>query len=635
MPFTKFTNLDFDQIKDSIKDYLRANSDFTGFDFDGSNFSVLIDTLAYNTYITAFNSNMIVNESFLDSATVRENVVSLARNIGYVPKSRNSAKATVTFTVDVQDTETPTLTLKKGLVCIGQTNDSSYLFSIVDDIQSPTENVNGVRRAIFENIEISQGTFLTKTFRYDGSTSDQRFILNNPFIDTNKLKIYVKDSILEQGLGTEYKIAKDILNLDKSTKICFIQEVQDEKYELFFGDGIFGKKLEHDSIITAEYIITDGKDGNGPRVFSFSGTLVDSNDNVVSPNPISITTISPAQNGADIESVDSIKYYAPRIYSTQNRAVTAEDYSSIIKKIYPDADSVSVVGGEELDPPQYGNVQIAIKPKNGLFVSEFNKNKILSEIKKYSISGINQKIVDIKYLYVELDSYVYYDDNKISSAETLKTRILNSLNKYSESVEINKFGGRFKYSKLMQVIDKTDNSITSNITKIKIRRNLNVLLNQYTQYELCFGNRFHVKQSGFNIKSTGFTVPNQSSTVYFTDTPNKDLETGIISIVKKSGEDIVIVVKDVGTVDYVKGEINIGTLVINSTVLPDNIIEIQAFPESNDVVALRDLYLQLDISKSKINMIRDVISSGEEISGTVFSRDYFTSSYSNGNLTRD
>ena len=642
MPFTKFTDLDFDQIKESIRSYLRANSDFTGFDFEGSNFSVLIDTLAYNTYITAFNSNMVVNESFLDSATLRENVVSLARNIGYVPKSRTAAKASVTFTVSVRNTTTPTLVLKRGLTCVGNTNDTSYTFSILEDIQLPTTvtdiTIDGVpttqRTATFENIEVSQGTYLTKQFVVDSSL-DQRFILDNSFIDTSTIKVYVKKEG-DSGLGVEYKLINNITDVTGSSYIYLIQEIQDEKYQLLFGDGLIGRKLETGEIITVNYLVTDGKEGNGSTNFSFSGRIVDSNGNPVSPQPFTVTTVQSSQNGSEIETIDSIKYFAPRIYSAQNRAVTGRDYETIIKTIYPDTESVSVVGGEELDPPAFGTVQISIKPKNGFLVSDFNKSRILSKLKQYSISGINQKIVDLKILYVEADSFVYYNDSMVSTANDLKTKISNSLTSYSQSSDLNKFGGRFRYSKLLRTIDDTDTAVTSNITRIKIRRNLVALLNQFAQYELCFGNQFHVSDEGKNIKSTGFRISGESDIVYLTDVPNADKKTGILSIVKNISDGSVrVIAKSAGTVDYVKGEINLGTVNIVSTVKPNNVIEIQAFPESNDVVGLRDLYLNFDMSKTKINMIKDVISSGDEISGTVFNRDFYTSSYSNGSLIRE
>ena len=626
MPFTKFANLDFDQIKTSIKDYLRANSTFTDFDFEGSNFSVLIDTLAYNTYITAFNSNMVVNESFLNSATIRQNVVSLAGNIGYIPRSREASKAQISFKVSTSQ-NTPTLTLQAGLVCIGTVNDTSYTFSIPNNISANL--VNGI--ADFNQITAYQGTFLKKEFTVDGSL-DQRFILNNSFIDTSTISVYVRESN-ESGTGVQYFSVDNILNVNSTSKIYLLQEVQDEKYELLFGDGLIGQKLSNNSVITVTYIVTDGVSGNGASSFSFAGSLKDSSNVIVSnfSSAISITTNQQSQNGAEIESIDSIRYFAPRIYSSQYRAVTSRDYEAIIKKIYPETESVSIIGGEELDPPEYGTVSIAIKPKNGTYVSDFQKSRILSDLKQYSISGINQKIIDLKILYVEIDSSIYYNYSQVSTVESLKTRITNSLTQYSNSIDLNKFGGRFKYSKVLQVIDNTDDSITSNITKVRIRRDLKAVTGQFAQYELCFGNKFHINREGYNIKSTGFKISNESDTVYLTDVPDAVGTNGIIAVINASKK---VIVKSAGTIDYSKGEIKLGTIKISATSLADNTIEIQAFPESNDIVGLNDLYLNFSISKSTINMVRDVIASGDEISGTSFVRDYYTSSYSNGNFIR-
>jgi hypothetical protein len=625
MPFTKFTNLDFDQIRTSIKEYLRANSNFTDFDFEGSNFSVLIDTLAYNTYINAFNANMVVNESFLDSATLRENVVSLARNIGYVPRSRNAAKATVSFSAQTTSAS-DTLTLQAGLVCVGTAENSNYIFSVPESI---TTTINsGV--ANFNNITIYQGTYLKKQFVVDGSL-DQRFVLDNAFIDTSTIVVKVK-GLSDSGEGREYSRVDNILNINKNSEIYLIQEVQDEKYELLFGDGYFGKKLENGAIITVSYIITDGEDGNGASRFSFSGRFLDSLSNTVIPtNTISVTTVNAAANGSAIESVDSIKYFAPRIYASQHRAVTTRDYEAIIQQIYPNTESVSVVGGEELDPPEFGNVVISIKPKNGDFVSDFDKQTILTKLKDYSLSGINQRITDLKVLYVEIDSGVYYNSSQVTNVNALKTKVSSVLNTFARA-NINQFGGRFKYSKLCQTIDNADNAITSNITRVVIRRNLKALINQSAQYELCYGNKFHINKEGFNIKSTGFTLAGRIGTFYFTDVPGSG-DKGVISIVKDINETgkYEVIVKSAGTVDYTKGEIILNTLNITSTAVANNIVEIQAFPESNDIIGLKDLYLSFSVADSTINMVKDTITSGEQISGVGYK---VTSSYLNGELKR-
>ena len=632
MPYTQFTNLDFDQIKVQIREYLRGNSNFTDFDFEGSNFSVLIDTLAYNTYINAFNANLVVNESFLDSATVRENVVSLARNIGYIPRSRTAARAQIKFEVPT-DTLSSTLTLEPGLVCVGAADNTSYRFSVPERITARVKNKVAVFGDDTNPITVFQGSYLTRQFSVDTSI-DQRYILDNPNIDTSTVRVYVS-GVNDTGLGREFKHIDNILNIDKYSEIFLMQEVQENRYEIMFGDGYFGKELETGNIITVRYIVTDGAAGNGPAIFDFQGNFSDEkNIRVIPTASVSVNTVQKASNGGSVEDVKSIKYFAPRLYSAQYRAVTSRDYEAIIQSIYPSTESVAVVGGEELSPPRFGTVQISIKPKNGTYVSDFDKQQILNKLKSYSIAGIKQSIIDLKVLYVELDSSIYYNLSQTASVDNLKSNITSALTNYSKDVDMNRFGGRFKYSKVLQLIDRVDNSITSNITKVRIRRDMKVLKNQFAQYELCFGNKFHVNSGGFNIKSTGFRIAGESSIVYLTDVPT-DTKTGVISVVKPGENNTkTIVVKDAGVVDYEKGEVILNTINIVSTVQPNDIVEVQAFPESNDVVGLKDLYLTLDISNSQINMVKDVIASGEDISGVSFTRDYYTSSYSNGSLER-
>ena len=647
MPFTQFTSLDFDQIKAQIKDFLRSNSNFSDFDFEGSNFSVLIDTLAYNTYINSFNANLVANESFLDSATIRENVVSLARNIGYVPRSKTAAVATVKIAdvnLGATTINTPTfLTLRSGLVCVGSVANTTYRFSIPDEISSTrVRSINGVSFAQFDDpISVYQGTLLQRVYRVDTS-KDQRFIIDSPNIDSSTLRVYVKGTG-DIGFGRQYAQVDNILNITKNSEIYLAQEVQDEKYEILFGDGLFGKKLENSTVVTARYIVTDGEEGNGPSNFSFQGSFTQSDKTLFTPSEnIEITTVTNASNGAEVEDVSTIKYFAPRLYSAQYRAVTPRDYETIIQSIYPQTESVAVVGGEELDPPKFGQVQVSIKPKNGSFVSDFDKTQIKNKLKSYSVAGINAEIVDLKILYVEIDSTVYYNPAQIGSQAALRTDIITALNDYANNVEINKFGGRFKYSKINILIDRVNNAITSNITKVRIRRDLKALLNQFAQYELCFGNRFYINPTGFNIKSTGFTINGFNQLAYLTDVPNKDAAgnldgsmMGTLSVVSSNekGQQIILV-KEAGVVDYKKGEVILNTINITSTSSLNNIIEVQAFPESNDVIGLKDLYLSFDVSNSSINMVKDVIASGEDLSGVVFQRDYYTSSYSNGELER-
>tara|TARA_R100001443_G_scaffold48410_1_gene60734 strand:- start:1747 stop:3666 length:1920 start_codon:yes stop_codon:yes gene_type:complete len=638
MPFTKFTNLNFAEIKESIKDYLRANSDFKDFDFEGSNMSIIVDILAYNSYITAFNSNMVANESFLDSATLRENVVSLARNIGYVPRSRKSAEAVVDFDFKFAGNSN-TVTLKKGLALVGAVSNTNFTFSVPEDVtvNSPLDSGgisgnNSPRTAKFSGLTVFQGTLLTKKFTVNGS-SDQRFILDNSFIDLDSLRVTIKKSGSSAGLS--FSRIDNIIDVTSVSNVYLIQEIKNETYELLFGDGLFGKKLEIGDEIDISYIITDGKDGNEGKFFTFSGNIVDDAGNSLSStNTVTVTAVQTARNGTDIEAIDSIRYFAPRMYSAQNRAVTPRDYEAIVQSVYPNTESVSVVGGEELDPPEFGTVVLSIKPKNGTFLSDFTKQNILTNLKQYSIAGINQRIEDLKILYVELDSFVYYNNSIMDDRDQLKAEVTTSLTEYGKSTNLNAFGGRFKYSESQRIIDQTDPAITSNITKVTIRRDLKALINQFAQYELCFGNQFNVKPGGGTIKSTGFGVNGVEGEVYFTDIPRADGLMGDIAVFKpptSATEEAVVVINSAGTVDYVKGEVILNTINISSTVKENNIIEIQAFPESNDVIGLKDIYLSLDMSNTTINIIRDTISSGQQISGIGYK---VTSSYSNGSLIR-
>ena len=638
MPFTKFTNLNFDQIKESVKDYLRANSDFKDFDFEGSNMAIIIDILAYNSYITAFNSNMVANESFLDSATLRENVVSLARNIGYVPRSRKSAEAVVDFEYKFNG-DSNTITLKKGLALVGAVNNTSYTFSIPEDVtvNSPLDSGgvggnNSPRTGKFSGLTVYQGTLLTKKFIVNGS-SDQRFILDNSFIDLDSLRVEVRKSGSSGGLA--FSRVDNIIEVTPVSNVFLIQEIKNETYELLFGDGLFGKKLEIGDVIDISYIVTDGKDGNEGKFFTFSGNMVnDAGTSIASTNNVQVIATQTARNGTDIEPIDSIRYFAPRMYSAQNRAVTPRDYEAIIQSIYPNTESVSVVGGEELDPPEFGTVVLSIKPKNGTFLSDFTKQNILNKLKQYAIAGINQRIEDLKILYVELESFVYYNNSITDDQDQLKAEVITSLTEYGKSTNLNAFGGRFKYSESQRIIDQTDPAITSNITKVTIRRDLKALIDQSAQYELCFGNQFNVKPGGGTIKSTGFSISGIEGEVYLTDIPRSNNLIGDIAVFKpavSATEDPVVVVGSAGIVDYIKGEVILNTIKISSTVKDNNIVEIQAFPESNDIIGLKDIYLNLDISNTAINIVRDTISSGQQISGIGYK---VTSSYSNGSLIR-
>jgi len=634
MPFTQYTNLDFDQIKTSIKDYLRANSNFTDFDFDGSNLSVLIETLAYNSYITAYNTNAVVNEVFIDSAVLRENVISLARNIGYVPRSKRASRAQVSILAEVSATSTtPTATLKAGIVATGSAEDISFVYSIPDDISVPVSDYDGVtpRFAFFENIDIFEGSLITTNFTVDTSVNDQKFVLPNPNIDTSTLIVKVRPSVNDNS-STRYKKLDNIIGISSTAFHYFLQEISGEKYEIVFGDDVIATKLDNNNYVECSYIVTNGPDANGSANFSFAGIIENSTSNVITQNTgLEITVNQPSANGDVIEPINSIKYYAPRLYSSQYRAVSASDYEAIVPYIYPNAESVSAYGGEELSPPQFGKVFIVIKPRNGELLGNYTKREILSKLKSYSVAGIVPEFVDLKYLYVELESAIYYNSNFSLSPNELLTRIQSALSTYASGIDVNKFGGRIKYSKLVSIIDNVDLAVTSNITKVKMRRNLQAAVGQNAQYELCYGNSFHSRSEGYSIKSSGFTIFGKEDTLFLADQKISKTRGSLFFFKLDSTGNPSIVKAKAGTVKYDVGEILIDTVNITSTAASNNVIEIQAIPESNDVLGLKDLYVQLNISSSKFEMIDDVISSGDNISGTRFTS---TSSFINGLYTR-
>ena len=611
MSFSQFTNLDFNTLRAQIKDYLRSNSNFSDFDFEGSNFSILIDTLAYNSYITSYNTNMAVNESFIDSATLRENVISLARNIGYVPRSIKSAVATINFTVNAPDGANA-VKLNKGLVALGSVQGGNYIFSIPDDI-TVTPDSRGI--ASFSNISIYEGSYLTKTFTVDASQTNQRYILPNANIDTSSIRVEVE----EKGSTQVYNAYTNIFDVNAESRLFLFQEIDDERYQIMFGDNVLGRKPANGAIIRVSYIVTNGGEGNNATNFNFSGRLTyisSGTDKDITSGISLITTIQRSENGDSIESVDNIKYLAPRVYASQYRAVTPNDYKSLIPFLYPNIDSVSAYGGEELDPPEFGKVYITVKPKNGEVLSDVVKDSIKNDLKKYTVAGIKQEFLDLKYLYVEFDSTVSFDTGFISDKLNLQSRILSAIENYAKSSDINSFGGRLKYSKLLSQIDRVDSGITSNITTLIMRRDLKPSYNQIATYEICYGNVFHADLEGFNIRSTAFKIEGVDGNVYLTDFPENDQLTGTIKFFTIDGDVITYINNNAGTVDYKRGEINLFPINISSTSI-DGKIEIEVTPESNDIVAKENIYIVLDTKgNSKLDLLEDVLVSGSNISGT-------------------
>ena len=643
MALINFTNLDFEQIKITLRDYLQSNSEFTDYDFEGSNLSTILDVLAYNTYINSYNANMIANEVFIDSATLRENVVALARNVGYLPRSRKSSRASINFFVDVSEiTPNPAnLTLRAGPVAStgGQFNGQSFVFGVPEDITVSVSD--GI--ALFEGIEVYEGTYLSQSFVYSSRNKNQKFILPNSGIDLDSLVVSVRPSV-DSSVSVKYTKQDNLFSEDtnsvvnSNSNIYFIHEVSGEQYELIFGDGVFGKALEDGNVIDVSYILTSGSDGNGITNFTFSGSLYytrNSVENTITSGISLLTSVNPSSGGESIESIDSVRKFAPQVYATQNRALSANDYEILIpSKIYPETESISVFGGEDLVPPQFGKVFISIKPRNGDFVPNLIKQNIKRDLKRYAVAGIVPEILDLKYLFVETKSNVYYNPNLAPSSSFVSSKIQRDITAYSESSDLNRYGARFKYSKFLKVIDQSHESVTSNITTIEMRRDLRLATSETAEYAIDFGNQFHIKSmNGFNIRSSAFRVLNINADVYLFDVPSSDRERGQIGLFSlNSGTSTpVIQRRNVGVINYKTGRITLDPINIVSGKTKDGvqILEISAAPESNDVIGLQDLYLQLD--SSTVDMVVDPISSGSDPSGSNYT---VTTSYSNGNIIR-
>ena len=601
MPYAQLANLDFDQIKIALREYIKSTSDFTDYDFEGSALSVIIDTLAYNTYYTAFNANMVVNELFIDSATLRDNVVALAKQLGYTPKSIVAPTATVTFNVDFTGS-TPAnnqIVLEKGTGFVATYDNNLYQYVVVNDVKRSIVS----NQAIFDNVDIKEGTLITDTYVVDNSKANQRFLIENRNVDTSTITVDVY--LNEQStVAEEYKLSTNILGVNKESKIYFVNEIEDERYELFFGDGVLGKKLDDGQKIEVSYLITNGPETNGAKDFTFSGVLKDSNNNTNYPFTTSINSSATvaANGGNEIEGIKSIKYNAPKYFGTQDRAVTAGDYAAIVRNVYPAISDIISFGGEEQEPPAYGQVFLVIKPTSGSYLSTYTKQQIKSALKDYMVASVTPEILDPSILYVELDSKIFFDTRKTNfTNEQIRSGAINSIEGYLAQSDTEKFNGKFRYSKVVGVIDESDMSINSNLTSVIMRKDFYPQLNSTFYYEVCYQNTF-LDDDDPVMSSTGFVVSEYPNyTVYLEDRVGKII---LYRIDPLSGEKVVLNYSQ-GDINYEKGEIMLYDLTIIKGSFNDNRIELRVLPKSNDIVAKREVYLDVDIAKSKFQVYQE------------------------------
>ena len=595
MPYTQLNNLGFTEIKTALKEYMRAQTDFTDYDFDGSVLSNLLDVLAYNTYYTAFNTNMVVNELFLDSATLRDNVVSIAKQLGYTPKSITAASAVIDFTVTIPNNPPEFIVLQKGTGFITNYDDSTYQFVVREDTRA--EVANGI--ANFSGIDLTEGTLVTTRTVVDSTLKSQKFQIDNPSADLNTLEVHVFQSS-GSTISDVYKRVDNILDpsITKDAKVFFVNEINDERYEVIFGDGSLGRKLDDGEVVEINYVKTSGKAVNGARTFQFAGVFQDNVSVVSVPYTVSnIVTVSKAAGGADIESVEKIKYLAPKYFSSQNRAVTGSDYEVIARNVYPAISDIIVFGGEDQVPPAYGKVFLAIKPSDASFLSQFTKRQIEADLKQYSVGSVRPVLVDPSILYVELTSKIYYDGGKTNLLpRDVASKVSSAITEYLKTSDTEKFNGKFRYSKFVGVIDDADRAINSNLTEVTLRKDFYAQLNATSYYEICYQNEFLKDCDDPVVSSSGFvTLEYPNYTVYLEDRSGKIV---LYRLDALTGEKIVLN-DSLGDIDYAKGEIKMYDLTIIQGSFSDNRIELRVKPASDDVSVLREAYLDVDVAKSK------------------------------------
>ena len=608
MAFNQVNALEFNQIKAQIKDYLRAQEQFSDYDFEGSSMTVLLDVLAYNTYYTSVNANLAVNEGFLETAVLRENVVKLARMIGYTPKSARSAQTVVDISVQTVVPYPKTVTINKGLVLnFTGLDNNNFVFSLGTDTTQSVDSTSGI--ATFTGVQLFEGVFLTDTFVKD-INQRQRFILTNANADTTSMRVEVTSGTITE----RYLQATDITKIDSTSKVFFLEESEYEIPEILFGDGKVGKDLENGDVVSVQYSTSSGTGANGLKVFENIGTFRDNLNNTITSG-ITITATTFPDGGSQAETTESIKFAAPKFYSAFGRAVSTRDYEAIIPQIYPNVGSIACYGGEEAEPPEYGKVFLAIKPKNADKLSLSEKNSVLKMLREYSVAAIQPTIIDPSILYVDLISFVYYNPNltRRTPAE-VKNLVITTLTTLNSSAEFNKFGGKFKYSKVQNIVDDAERSITSNITRVAMRKNITVDLNTRVNYKICYGNRINKQTSTApSVSSSGFKIVGDDINTYYLN----DDGAGTLRLyyVKGTGE-FEYVDGLWGSVDYDMGEITINDLIIQSTSVVNNTLQISATPKSNDLVSLRETYITMGIDNSVITVVEDTISSGSNLSGT-------------------
>jgi len=611
------SQLDFDGIKDNLKTFLSQQNEFTDYDFEGSGMNVLLDVLAYNTHYLGYNANMLANEMYLDSADQRSSVVSLAKQVGYTPRSASAATATID--VVVNNASGASLTMARGTKFTTTVDETSYSF--VNNADISISPVDGAYK--FSNLVVYEGTYLNYKYTANTTDTDQRFIIPNDNVDTTTLTVKVQESSSDSTTNT-YSLATGITSLDSTSKVFFLQEVENGRFEVYFGDGVLGQAIADGNIVILDYITCNRDESNGATSFTLSGTVGGFSN-------VTITTLDNAAGGDAPETIKSIKYNAPRDYTAQDRAVTADDYKVLVKSLYANAQSVQVYGGEDAATPDYGKVYISIKAKSGSNLTEVTKTGLVQSLKSFAVASVTPVIIDPETTFIILETTFKYDSSSTTKdVSTIETNVLNAISSYNTDT-LEDFTGMFRYSAVGKTIDEADSSILSNITKVKMYKNITPTLNSGLKYILSFNNAFFNPHSGHNsaaggiVSSTGFKINDDSSVnEHFLD----DDGIGNIRVYYLNGTVRVYTSSTFGTINYTTGELILTSAHITSVSNVDGaastIIRVTTTPDSNDVVPVRNQVLSIDVANSTITGSVDTIESGSSQAGTSYTT---TSSY--------
>ncbi len=611
----EISQLDFDNIKNNLKRYLSNQNQFKDYDFEGSGMAVLLDLLAYNTHYLSYNANVLANEMFIDTADLRNSIVSLAKALGYTPNSPRSPIADIN--VVVNGATGATLTMNAGQQFTTTVDGVSYNFvTIGTNTISPVDGVY-----TFSNLKIYEGTYITYNYTVDTTDVDQRFLIQSANADTNTLSVQIQNSATDTTTNT-YTKATSITQLNGESKVYFLQESEDGKFEVYFGDGVVGKAVEDGNIVILKYVVTNKTEANGASSFALSGNIGGNTD-------VSITVNSNAANGAEAETNESIKFKAPKSYAAQDRAVTVNDYKVKVEEIYANASSVSAWGGEDNDTPFYGRVYIAIKAASGSTLTETTKDDIVTQLKKFSVASVTPIIVDPETTNVLLTSTINYDEKQTSkTSDEIKTLVTNAVTNYNTDT-LQKFDNVLRYSKLLETIDDADSSILSNITTVRLRKSFTPTLNSSTNYTVNFSNALHNPHSGHKsaeggiLSSTGFKVANDNNVYFFDDDGQGNVRRYYLV-----GSVRTYVDNTAGTITYSSGSIAINALTMasieNIRGAASTVIELTVTPDSNDVVPVRAQVIDIDVANSSFTVQVDTLVGGSANAGIGYTT---TSSY--------